>query len=108
MLAPMIGNPPGRTASSSRVRYLLVFWPVTGTGDLSDGIMVFVSFYAYWHWIVAGFLSPKPMDDSRLLYDVPPDDPVRSRPMPPCYAHEPPDAGTRARSGLAVGVLVQG
>ena len=20
--------------------------------------MVFVSFYAYWHWIVAGFLSP--------------------------------------------------
>ena len=45
------------------------------------------------------------MDDSRLLYDVPTDDPVRSRPMPPGYAHEPPDAGTRARPGLAVGVL---
>ena len=25
---------------------------------MSDGIMVFVSFYEYWHWIVAGFLSP--------------------------------------------------
>ena len=45
---PVFGNPPGRTASSSRVRYLLVFWPVTGTGDLSDGTMVFVSFYKYW------------------------------------------------------------
>ena len=45
-------------ASSSRVRYLLVFWPGTGTGDLSDGTMVFVSFNACWHWIVAGFLSP--------------------------------------------------
>ena len=22
------------------------------------GTMVFVSFYAYWHWIIAGFLSP--------------------------------------------------
>jgi hypothetical protein len=39
------------------------------------------------------------------VYDVLPDDPVRSRPMPPGYAHEPPDAGTRARPGLAVGVL---
>ena len=65
----MIGHPPRRTASSSRVRYLLVFWPVTGTGDLSDGTMVFVSFYAYWHWIVR-FPQSKPMDDSRLLYDV--------------------------------------
>ena len=40
-----------------------------------------------------------------MLYDVPTDDPVRSRPMPLGYAHEPPDAGTRARPGLAVGVL---
>ena len=64
--------------------YTYVFsWCVTGTGDLSDGIMVFVSFYAFLHWIVAGFLSPKLMDDSRLLYDVPSDDPVRSRPMYP-------------------------
>ena len=42
----------------------------------------------------SGFPQSKPMDDSRLLYDVPSDDPVRSRPMPPCCAHEPPDAGT--------------
>ena len=53
----------------------------------------------------SGFPQSKPTDDSRLLYDVPTDDPVQSRPMPPCYAHEPPDAGTRARPGLAVGVL---
>ena len=45
------------------------------------------------------------MDDSLLLHDVPADDPVRSRPMPPGYAHEPLDVGTRSRSGLAVGVL---
>ena len=37
---------------------------------------------------------------------VPTDDPVRSRPMPPGYAHEPLDAGTRARPVLAVGVLL--
>ena len=45
------------------------------------------------------------MDDSLLLHDVPTDDPVRSRPMPPGYAHEPLDVGTRSRPGLAVGVL---
>ena len=55
--APVFSAPPGRTASSSRVRYLSVFWPVTSTGDLGDGVMVFVSLYAYWHRIVAGFLS---------------------------------------------------
>ena len=53
----------------------------------------------------SGFLQSKPMDDSRLLYDVPTDDPVRSRPMPPGFAHEPPDVGTRSRPGLAAGVL---
>ena len=100
----MIGHPPGRTASSSRVRYLLVFWPVTGTGDLSDGTMVFCFLLRVLALDSSGFPQSKPMDDSRLLYDVPPDDPARSRPMPG-YAHEPPDAGTRARPGLAVGVL---
>ena len=33
------------------------------------------------------------------------DDPVRSRPMPPGYAHEPPDVGTRSRPGVAAGFL---
>ena len=53
----------------------------------------------------SGFPQSIPTDDSRLLYDVPTDDPVRSRPMPPGHAHKPPDVGTRARPGLAVGVL---
>jgi hypothetical protein len=34
-----------------------------------------------------------------------PDDHEWSRPMPLGYAHEPADVGTRARPGLAVGVL---
>ena len=67
--------------------------------------MMLVSFYAYWHWIVAGFLSPTQW----MILDCY----MMSHPMipygvvlcPPCYAHEPPDAGTRARPGLAVGVL---
>ena len=46
-----------------------------------------------------------PGDDSRLLYDVPTDDPERSRPMAPGYAHEPLDVGTRSRPGLDVGIL---
>ena len=45
------------------------------------------------------------MDDSLLLHDVPTDDLEWSRSMPPGYAHEPPDVGTRSRPGLAVGVL---
>ena len=53
----------------------------------------------------SGFPQSIPVDDSRLLYDVPTDDPVRSRPMPPGYAHEPLDVGRRSRPGLAVGVL---
>ena len=68
---------------------------------------MFVSFYEYWLLALdsSGFPQSKPMDDSRLLYDVLTDDPVLSRPMPPGYAHEPPDVGTRARPALAVGVL---
>ena len=52
-----------------------------------------------------GFPQSIPTDDSRLLYDVPTDDPEWSRPMPPGYAHEPLDVGTRSRPVLAVGVL---
>ena len=49
------------------------------------------------------------VDDSRLymmtIKNVPTDDSVWSRPMPPGYAHEPLDVGTRSRPGLAVSVL---
>ena len=80
-----------------------------GSGGLGESVTVFWQRVLKMLRVLAldssGFPQSIPVDDSRLLYDVPTDDPEWSRPIPLGYAHEPPDVGTRSRPGLAVGVL---
>ena len=70
----------GRSASPSRVRFL-----VTGTGGLGDRVKSVFFLLRALASDGSGYPQSIPVDDSRLLYDVPTDDPEQSRPMPPGF-----------------------